>query len=105
MVDAWTQTDRSDFAIIKYKMQKMQAKSMEKNRLNVINSQGTMDGSHSAIRTTNLVSQDILSSKMSTTLKFSSMSSAKSNSMKLAESGIKAYNQVPLKIGMASDSK
>lgn len=31
MVDAWTQTERSDFAIIKYKMQKkLQAKSLEK---------------------------------------------------------------------------
>ena len=105
MVDAWTQTDRSDFAIIKYKMQKMQAKSMEKNKLNIMNSQGNIDGSHSAIRTTNLSSQEMLSSKMSTTLKFSSMSSAKTNGKQPFDSSVKAYSQVPLKIGITSDSK
>ena len=107
MVDAWTQTDRSDFAIIKYKMQKkMQAKSLEKNKLNaMLNSQGNMDGSHSAIRTSNLGSHDILSSKIASNTKTNLISSTKSNNIPLFDSGIKAYSQGPLKIGIKSDSK
>lgn len=107
MVDAWTQTERSDFAIIKYKMQKkMQARSLEKNKLNMmLNSQSTMDGSHSAIRTANLGSHETLTSKISSTLKPSSISSAKSKNMNLAEKGMKAYSQAPLKIGLTHNSK
>ena len=107
MVDAWTQTDRSDFAIIKYKMQKkMQAKSLDKNKLNVmLNSQGNIEGSHSAIRTNNLGSHDILSSKIASTIKPSLISGKKSSNIPHFDSGIKAYSQVPLKIGLNSDSK
>lgn len=107
MVDAWTQTDRSDFAIIKYKMQKkMQAKSLEKNKLNaMLNSQGNIEGSHSVIRTNNLGSNDILSSKIASTLKPTLISGKKSGNIAKFDSGIKAYSQAPLKIGLKSDSK
>lgn len=101
MVDAWTQTERSDFAIIKYKMQKkMQAKSLEKNKLNMmLNSQAKGDGSHSAIRTTNLGSHETLTTKMSTTFKAPHSSNIQ-KAMPLAENGMKHYSQVPLKIGL-----
>lgn len=106
MVDAWTQTERSDFALIKYKMQKkLQAKSLEKNKLNMmLNSQTTTDGSHSAIRTTNLGSHESLTTKMSSTFKAVSSSNVK-KSTPLGEPSMKNYSQMPLKIGLTKSAK
>jgi uncharacterized protein YukE len=106
MVDAWTQTERSDFAIIKYKMQKkMQAKSLEKNKLNMmLNNQAAVDGSHSAIRTTNLGSHESLTTKMSSTFKGASSSSIQ-KTVPLVESGMKHYSQIPLKIGLQNTKR
>ena len=102
MVDAWTQTDRSDFAIIKYKMQKkMQAKSLEKNKLNMmLNSQSNLDGSHSVVRKPNLGSHDSLTTNMTSSFKGSSASSYKKHGG-LTDSGIRHYSQMPLKMGLA----
>lgn len=101
MVDAWTQTERSDFAIIKYKMQKkLQAKSLEKNKLNMmLNSQSNTEGVHSVVRTTK-ESSESLSIKMSSTFKNSSSTSVKKHTP-LTSSGMKHYSQIPLKMNLA----
>lgn len=105
MVDAWTQTERSDFAIIKYKMQKkMQAKSLEKNKLNMMLKNNKGKGSHSVVRTSNLGSHENLITKMSTTFKGSNSSATKTH-VPLMESGMKHYSQIPLKMGLSKSAK
>jgi hypothetical protein len=105
MVDAWTQTDRSDFAIIKYKMQKKsQTKSLEKNKLNMmLNSQTNVNAPHSVVRTTDLGGHDAISSKMHSTFKASSSSNVKT--VPLMNSGMRNYNQIPLKMGFNKNTR
>jgi hypothetical protein len=90
MVDAWTQTERSDFAILKYKMQKkMQTKSLEKNKLNMmLNSQTHVNGSHSAIRTTDLGHHGPSSAKMANTFKATSSSKVRTVPLMSSKNGI-----------------
>lgn len=106
MVDAWTQTERSDFAIIKAKMQKkMQTKSLEKNKLNMMLNKNK-NGSHSVVRSSGLGSHESLINKMSTSLKGGNISASKAKKHEpLMSSGIKNYSQIPLKMGFSSSSK
>lgn len=104
MVDAWTQTERSDFAIIKHKMQKkMQAKSLEKNKLNMMLKNNKGKASHSVVRTSNLGSHESLITKMSTTFKGTNSSASKTH-VPLMDSGMKHYSQIPLKMGLTKSA-
>jgi len=104
MVDACTQTDRSDFAIIKYKMQKqkqklkMETKSFEKNKLNMIMNRKP-SGAHSEVRASNLNSHESLITKMSTFK--GANGSANKKHVPLMNHGIKHYSKMPLKMGLA----
>eukprot|EP00344_Euplotes_crassus_P007770 CAMPEP_0197017098 /NCGR_PEP_ID=MMETSP1380-20130617/79349_1 /TAXON_ID=5936 /ORGANISM="Euplotes crassus, Strain CT5" /LENGTH=229 /DNA_ID=CAMNT_0042444155 /DNA_START=1587 /DNA_END=2277 /DNA_ORIENTATION=+ len=106
MVDAWTQTERSDFAIIKYKMQKkLQAKSLEKNKLNAVLGKNK-GGSQSVVRASGLGSHNSLVNKMSTSLKGANSSAAKTKTHEpLMDSGIKNYSQMPIKMGFSNSSQ
>jgi hypothetical protein len=98
MVDAWTQTERSDFAIIKYKMQKkIEQKahlemsshlpgSSEKNKMALLlNSQTQPQGSKSALRSDSLGPHKSLTAKMVNAFKNSTTPHNRSKGSNLEE--------------------